>query len=321
MPDTMINANMNQLDVFFGDFSDAIAKIYVRAAGPQFAGATLSGVVRGPACEFAKTLMYDATLVSLGEGDSLLSVATLPDPCPWTPELPMLYEVSVQVADEQGNVIVEGKHSLGLRPLGARGSDLFLSGRRTVIRGVCDSSLDESRQADAESVDSWRDASAAMYVCNPTDGLCAAASRRGVLLIAAIEADEDLETRLRRLARWPAVAIVALRADALTTDTDVDKALRQAAPNLLFAERREAGCAADGGEHRVASWADMVIYEGDFTEKGAADIGAMKPDREVPVLAIRSEANRFTSVAEARVACDALQRDLAPHGDFAGYIV
>lgn len=295
------------IDVFHGDMSDATAKIYVRAEGERFRKATLSAVVSGPSCEFSHTLTFDTPLVSLGEGESLLAAANLPDPCPWTPELPMLYDVSYQVTAADGQMLAEGRRTLGLRPLGGRGGDLFLSGRRWVIRGAAATSLASTQQADVESLDDWRDAHAAMLVDDPSDGLCAAASRRGVLLIAAIATGEDLTGRLRQLARWPAVAMVALAGDA-----KFDKAVRQAVPNLLFAERRTA----DGQSHAVADWADLLVYEGE-----AADIGSMTPDRELPILAVRSRPQAFEDIVAARAACDLLQRDLAPHGQFAGYLV
>lgn len=305
----------NQIDVFYGEMSDSVAKIYVRARGRELQDVQLRGVVRGPACEFSHTLTFDVPLVSLGEGASPLAAATLPDPCPWTPELPMLYEVTVEVRGADGEVLGEVKRSLGLRPLGARERDLFLAGRRWVVRGGRLRSVGlmkstEEDTLDADSLRAWRDAHAAMLVEEPGDAICAAASRQGVLLIATISdvgcGELELQERLRRLGRWPAVAMVVLASAAPVT-----QGVRQSVSNLLFAERISAG-----GDHAVAQWADLVLCEG-----SAAEVGATSTDREVPVLAAGPAEVTFQNVMEARGACDKLQGALAPYGDFAGYLV
>ncbi len=309
------------LDLFYGELTDTLAKVYVRAAAVGLEGAHLTGTVRGPACELAQTLAFDVTLVpapNAAEGDSaLLAMATLPDPCPWTPELPMVYEVAVQVTGESGKLLFEAKRSLGLRPLGPRGKDLLLDGRRWVMRGArakhIEGALESGNDTSADEIDAWREAHAICVVNNPSDAFCAAASRRGVMLVVMLDAEDrnQAEGQLRRLARWPAVGIVAL-----PSKSPVEETIRQAAPNALLAEFVQAGDESVTTDHNVAAWADVVLCEG-----GAAAIGQLSLDRTIPLLGLRSSDQTYADVAEARAACDSFQAELAPFGDFAGYLL
>jgi len=148
----------------------------------------------------------------------------------------------------------------------------------------------------------WHDADTAMLVRNPDDALCEAASRVGVLVVADLAAPDP--GAMRRLSRWPAVGVVAVPG-AVATD------LNQIGRNTILAQRF-----AVGEPVSPASRARAAICELTETERVPNGFAACA----VPLIAQRP-AGKLASVAAGRAACDHLQRDLARHGQFAGYIV
>src|SRR5690606_7240910 len=86
-------------------------------------------------CRYSRTLPGRVPLVDLGPGEHLLARAVLPDPCFWSPALPFLYRIQVEVV-RGGQVVATATHSLGIRMFGAAGNDLRLEGKRWVARGV-----------------------------------------------------------------------------------------------------------------------------------------------------------------------------------------
>ncbi|REJ91208.1 MAG: hypothetical protein DWQ35_15090 [Planctomycetota bacterium] len=307
------------VEVFFGELTDSIARIYLRAGQLPEGVERIAGRVRGPRCEFARTLPSEAKFEACSDDGPWLASATLPDPCPWTPELPMIYDVTWELLDGRGEAVATVRRELGLRPLGARGTSLYLDGRRWVPRGAradsveADGVVGGGRASEVPDVDTWREGHAVMLVDRPDDELAAVASRRGVLLMATVGGDSAgtpltesaLREELRRLAHWPAVAMVALASDAA-----VDDDLRRSVPNLLLAQ-----LAAGEPAVKVESWADLVLCSG-----SAAEVVATKLDREVPLVALAPQ-RTFADVDAARSACDTWQGELAAHGDFAGYLV
>jgi hypothetical protein len=67
---------------------------------------------------------------------------------------------------------------------------------------------------------------------------------------------------------------------------------------------------------RVLPWADLLFA----SAVNLNWIASVMTQSHLPVLATRPLAAPL-ELASARAACDALQRDLAPIGQFAGYIV
>jgi hypothetical protein len=135
------------------------------------------------------------------------------------------------------------------------------------------------------------------------------ASQWGALAAVFVPDNRDgsVPQRIRDLAQFPAVAIAATDA-ALPSDFKKS----QTAPNLLLAQWI-------GSENWVTpeSWADLLLIAGD-----QLDLIAEATERtDLPVVATRFIVDKPLDIAEARAACDELQRDLAPVGQFAGYIV
>jgi hypothetical protein len=285
-----------RLEIFFGAASETMCRVYARIDFPQpLDRAQLTGTLTGPTCLYSETLPATFSFVDRGPGESLLAEAVVPEPCFWTPEMPHLYRAEVQLRDG-GKLLAQVECTFGIRPLGAGGGKLLYAGRVWVLRGVSSDELPPVELA------AWHDGDTAMLVRDPDDALCEAASRVGVLVVA------DLATAdagaMRRLSRWPAVGVVAVPGS-------VAPELTQLGRNTILAQRFSAGEPVS-----PASWARAAICElaqTDCLPEGLAGCA-------VPLIAMR-RADKLESVVAGRAACDRLQRDLAPFGQFAGYIV
>jgi hypothetical protein len=286
------STNDDRLDLFVGGMSQAVCRVYARWANSVVEGAQLTGTLTGPTCLYGETLPATSRFLDRGPGGPPLAEATVPEPSFWTPQMPQLYQARVQL--RRGDQLqAEVTRSFGIRPLGAAGMRLRLDGKAWVLRGVMRDDVTE------EELPGWHDSDTALVVPCPSDTLCEAASRIGVLIVAVLaEADGN---EIRRLSRWPAVGIVSLPAGSAPQVANLGH-------NLLLAERFGAGQPVV-----PAAWADLVICEVDDPSRfDAAQLFK-------PVLACRPL--RTTSSVNRRAGCDRLQGDLAPRGQFAGYIV
>lgn len=318
---------LENLQLFFGDASHALARIYARLPRAGLpAHCVLTGRVSGPTCAYARTLPATVSFLKPGrvsvagaetliveaghrsphtpreesEAETLVIEALLPDPCFWSQETPFVYRAELELKSG-GQSIAFAERLFGIRPLGARGRNLVWEGRRWVPRAADCLDLPE------RSLAAWRAADLALLVSHPGDALCAEATRLGAVLIADLTADEEEPSRaLRRLARWPAVTMALVAAGA-TLATDI----RSGAKNLLLAERRDAASETPPG-----SWADLAICEAAST----AELVRLAGGLTIPALAWRG-AGWCDDLAAARRHCDVLQRDLAGSADWAGYIV
>jgi hypothetical protein len=265
----------------------------------------MTGHVHGPICDYARTLPARIPLIDQGQ-DHSLALAIVPDPCFWTPTLPMRYEAIVDVAcsSDPGDT---SPHVLpfGIRPLFRRGQRLLMEGRTWTLRGVA------AATASQAPLDDWHAAGAAMLLAHPAEELCAAADRRGVLLVADVRSASPAETvaEIRRLARHPSVGFVVLPAES---EYSIDP--RSQAAGALLCQWIDPLIAA--GPIALKPWADVAIV--DASDLAAASAAAVACP--VPVIAIRT-LPQATDVDQARRSCDALQADLAGRGEFAGYVV
>ena len=290
---------MPHIEAFYGALTQSSARIYAQC--PDLPGGgewSLGGSVKGPVCEGVRTLPATAELVDLGEGATLLARATMLDPSLWSPDLPARYELEIELLRD-GQLVETFQRTIGLRQLGGDGRDLRWQGRRWVMRGV---TRDE---AGAAELDFCRAERTTLVIARPTDELLRAASLTGVLLAVEVQSPE-LPATVRHLARWPAVGmIIAPNAAEMFQDVDA------AALNLLRAARINPA-----GTSSLAAWADVVF--GDASQP--ARLAEFAADCDLPVVAER-KLRRTSSLQAARAACDYLQRDLAPLGEFAGYVV
>jgi hypothetical protein len=299
--DTDPSAMLARVRLFVGAATDVEAHVYAQLEqGSLPEGCTLSGSLYGPSCPYARTLPARIALKDAGPGETLLARCIVPDPCFWSPALPYLYQATVTLrCGERELATIE--RPVGLQRFCVSGTDLRLDGRRSVIRGVRRATFDDRPH------EQWREASAAMVVDDPGESLCEQCSRDGVLLIAVVRASkpEVIAKELARLGNWPAVGVAVLG-----SDVQIDGEVAVLAGNMLLAQRLEGL-----GPIRLAPWAKLA-----FCEVGVQNRLPTGVEHNVPVLAFRAAADLAT-VSDARAACDQLQRDLAPAGDFAGYLV
>lgn len=299
--------------IFFGEATDALARVYVSLPQPVDGNLTLHGSITGPECAYARTLTATYALREMRSettGDErwllrerhtgeLFAHALISEPCFWTPDLPNQYRCEIELRDGAKSV-ASTTRIFGIRRLGASGTHLIFDAKRWVLRAI---SADEVRET---SLAQWRDAFAAIMIERPDDEQCEAASRAGVLIVAALRAAGDRQDELQRVARHAAVGIAVL------PDMPGDpEGLRSLRPNLLLAQY------VHSGENVVpASWAHLLIVGVDDPAAFARRTIGVR----LPVIAFR-RAGPQTDIATARRLCDHLQRDLAPFGQYAGYLV
>jgi hypothetical protein len=302
-----------QFDIFTGRTTALEAQVYVRWNGGEWAQpGVIRGSVTGPFCEYARTLPATTSLEYLGRSPVPLARAVVPDPCPWTPELPYLYHVRADTGAAQ-----PFERMIGIRRFGPHGRSLFLDGRRTVLRGLAATAL-----TSLPTLANWHASDMAMLIAEPDASLCREASRLGVFLVADLTSlPVDVQfTQVHALAVYPAVALMAV---TLPQEADVGKLIPGAWLAAWFR----------GGRFVPARWPHVVLWDVDNNHEHdqnrghksqASNHGAADHDwaaaAAYPIVACRS-AGSFASLPEARKACDLLQRDLAPRLDLAGYFV
>lgn len=287
-----------QLEIYFGRTTATEARIYAEYRGPGCSEIELAGSVHGPECETARTLPMSTRFVLLPPGETALAEARVPDPCFWTPDGPYRYEVEVEVR-HSGEPVLTHRQELGIRPLGVRGADFLLEGRRWVLRGVWRDDVSVGQLSE------FREAAAALVSSSIMPHVWKAAGRKGVLCAAILSsAQTNLAAELKRLARMPSVAMVFFR------DGMPDIAPRNVPRNLILGQALLEGEAVepDAKARAVVCRAEVVRHQ--HLAAGVA----------LPLLVYRP-CDPSLPVAAAREECDTLQRDLASLGDFAGYIV
>lgn len=295
-------SELSDLQIFYGEATSSSAHVYARVPHrPEWKNPRLHGVVRGPRAEGIRTLPTTADLVDLGPGDSILARAIVPDPGFWTTDVPAVYDIDAELRD-QGDVIAAVTRQIGIRQFGAAGTSWYFGGRRWVLRGLFMNDLS------ADEVDVLRSTNACCIVTEPSAKTCETASRHGVVLVPMLSGSaEHIHREVQRLNRWPAIAIVII-----DTELPKDADLKSLAPNVEFVHLCRGGVA----EESIPRWATAVAgVVGDATR-----FGNRFGNSTLPVLAIRKTDSKM-DMSERRAACDWLQRDLAQHGDFAGYMV
>jgi hypothetical protein len=220
--------------------------------------------------------------------------ATLTDPCYWSSDLPSLYRLKVELR-HAGQVIATHEQLFGMRFLGRRGRFFYLSNQRWVLRGAFGTSVAE------ESLPAWRELATAMIVEEPSQELCSEASRIGVVLIAIVSGNSDI----RQFAQWPAVSLILCE-----SSFDVKSNIQSAAPNVIL------GVSSQDAEFDVPMWSQATMINAAALPNCVEQLAT----RPIPLILCR-RLKRPLPLPDARAACDALQRDVVHHGDFAGYVV
>lgn len=289
--ESMSDSFLENLDVFYGELTPARATVYARLEGLENAWQySLTGVVRGPRCVYSATLPSIYRLIPTGQSIVVSAKCIVTDPCYWSPENPNIYDVAVEL--RRGKEIIASEiRQIGFRPLGISGKFFTWGGKPWVLRAVSRVS------AMNQDVSAWRERSAVLRVDDPTcDKELQDASERGTMIYVTLNqldnlsADEVVET-VKQLSTYPAVAF-------FDSPWNVGESLQRAAPNVLIVQGDRSlrvVCADAAQANRLKDWQMPVLMH-----------------RLLPQPA---------PLSDARAACDKLQADLAPYGQFAGYIV
>ncbi len=309
MPDLLALAE--RLELFFGEAYQGEARIYARLAGVPDAGPwRIGGQLIGPECRFSHTLPATIPFRSLsgtglGQRETPLAEAILPDPCFWTPDVPLLYRARIELSSaeqralEAKPVIIE--RLFGIRRLGPRGRSFFLDGERWVPRGV------QLPQASLADLPAAREAKLLLHVPAADDAFCFEASQIGVPLAVELRSNgHELEQEIRRLAKWPAVFFAVIDGQQ---PMDFDP--RFVARNILFAVRIAGGEPTTPTPGAHAIWCDIGTENTTLAAATTCSIPIIVSRRGEPP----------GDLATGRGTCDRLQYDLSPAGDFAGYVV
>jgi len=127
------------------------------------------------------------------------------------------------------------------------------------------------------------------------------------LLIARLcGSSDEAAARLRRLGCFASVGVAILDDEAARGEN-----IGKPRSGILLAQQIRGGDSFD-----VPSWADVIVCDLSRVDANELDLGKVT----CPVLMYRG-ADSSASPEQARAACDKLQRDLAPIGQFAGYLV
>lgn len=306
------------------------AEVYVRLmeavdASPP-SPVRLDGTITGPHCRRATMLPSTMRLADLGPaaggGRAAVARAIVTEPAYWTPDIPALYRLELQVREGDG-MPRPIERSIGLRRLGVRGRSFWLDGRRWVPRGTAfDSTTFDGAAA--------HDAGVAAFVAEPTVGTCEQADREGVAVIAVLGDGSDARPAIDRasdaIAAWslhPSVALVILPCHWPTELTAaVAAAGRRHKGTMLL------GLSVDGERPPPEEWPPAVDCLVVQLVRGRLPHPAWRRGPPLPLVAWRGDGS-----AEPidRRCCDRLQADLAewatgdgsgdPVVDWAGYLV
>lgn len=273
--------NLDSLQVFYGDAHHAEARIYAHLPGPEIPeDVRLVGHVAGPEQAYTRTMREKWPLVDRGTVGGRLAEAIIADPCFWSAEYPFCYRVYVELV-QAGTVIASTERLVGFRSLGIARGRLVFEGQPWTLKGAYDAAVVEATGPD------WHASGLARLADEPNDALLADASRLGVWIVARTERrGSELAQELRRLAGWPAVAIVIAPPDA-----EIDATTLGAARNLLLAQVPLVG---EGG---AQPWCQLIVQlhtdgEGAADAVGGAPlpVATLGPRRSPGTLAAAQEA-------------------------------
>jgi hypothetical protein len=103
---------VDAIEILVGDVNDVYARVYARYLGEDAERIELSGTLRGPICESARTLPANIAFRDAGKPGQV--EALIPDPCTWSPDLPHLYQADV-TARHGDQTLAEYHGTIGLR--------------------------------------------------------------------------------------------------------------------------------------------------------------------------------------------------------------
>ena len=291
--------------IFYTELNSVHVSVYAELEGEYdwADGWRITGNVYGPHCSLSDTLPARIKLKDRGNGQSLLSAAIVPDPCPWSAALPAIYRVSTEILNDDQTLGID-EQLLGFKTLAVKHSHFVLTDlngftKRWVLRAAAGSvSLALSDQGEE-----CRELRLSRVVTNPTRDECQQSTEQGLWLVAVLDLPEtEIQAKLDELSQWPCVALCIL-------SSQTDSSLSITAPNNLLL------AAYDVSPESLPDWAQLI----------AADVSNVESfnnryrNSHIPVLA--HHITDYNNDRKARETCAQLQALLAPEGDYAGYIV
>lgn len=297
------------------------ATVYLRWPTSELSAASdLQATIRGPYCEWARTL--PATFDFQAESPGLWKTIVL-DPVFWAPDFPARYRVQWKYAKLDNSQHMpsrpaSGQRELAIRQWGVRTNHLWLNGHRWVWRAAAVGTWPLNQLANCHEHllgivlpnlnQEWLQRASVLGV---NVGLRLATSRPadGATSAETIQAVID---DLREASKWPAVMMAIL-----PTSLDVPReSLRAAAPNLLLAGDLPPGVPRDG-QPTIPRWCDVLLAHDNPDQ--LMSIRSFAPT--LPTIARRLLPHLPNEAADARRQCEQLQRDLVERFDLSGYQV
>jgi hypothetical protein len=255
-----------------------------------------SAALYGPFCKFSNTLPYKIPLRA--EVNAARWSVTVPDVCYWTPNLPMHYRLTLQLAD--GNSLTTW---VALKLFGVRVTGLALDGARYVLRGYSTRGL-EFTATDEAAWQELRGQRAVLVMTDLESSLVERAGWAGIPVLWDVRDKALQPTDLITARAQPAVVGIIAGTAALR-----DPALQHAANELLWIVAASEGAT-------LGEAADERTQVALLAEPSAA----MTFSRERPTI-IGNPLTGNPSLAERRKSCDQLQAETAELGSAAGYLL
>ena len=312
-----------QATVFYDEVGEASARLYALAAPTiddrlltvdELAQCRFDCRVEGPTCRYSTTLQSRITLkhrgvTTWGDIPAVMAEGILPDPCPWSSELPFLYRVigTVRIGERS---VAEINQTFGIRPLSTVLNRFVLNGKKWVPRII-----QRSLVTPGVSIAEWRDAAATMYIVGDKPDVFAEASEFGVPVMVMVPWGGGSPTAalnlLRDTSRYPAVVLAELETDRSVPDKFVS-----AARNTLLLRWGTKFWPWEDSEDQQVDRAHGLVFVPDVPP---AELPSIWKSGK-PAIAFQQPPKQFT-LADARAECDTLQRNLAGTCDPAGYMV
>lgn len=314
----MSPSSLQQVDLFHGELAPQRATVYVRLLNYSTkAGQRLVGQIRGPFSSRGETLPATHPFADQGPGDSILVRAIVPDPVRWSIDQPALYKVTLQLF-ERDQLLATEQYSFAFHGYGAHGTKLVRDGHTLVIRAaVQDIALDPQEL----SPTGWLQQTEELACFVPADApLPPQADTLGLPLIvtmadAPTRTSDSIRQDLRNLSRNPAI-IAAILPDSVGT---------QAAQEKLPLNWLKGFAITSSADIAIPAWADFALLELSPSllaeESRAALANRLQAAIQLPAPVMILARHPQLPLEQRRAACDALQRQIAPLGQFAGYIV
>ena len=325
------------LAILAGRADDMRAEIIVRISdcgtgdgGRLHLTGTLVGPRRGRDMTLPTTVkLVDVTADHAAAADAgqALARAVFTEPAYWTPELPNLYRLHVEVQrGDQAVAVID--RMVGLRRLGVRGRSLWLEGRRWVPRGM-------TIPPTGFDPRSLRSLSAAAVINDPSDAICEAADQAGVAIIAVLRgADDkpfDSETAAMRIAAWalhPSVVLAVVpRLANVEESMAIIAGVRPLKGTMLVGLEVDGTQPPDAVPLAAIGGVDCLIVWLPCEGLPHAEWRSCRANK--PLVAWRATTTGMGTLAEYRQECDRLQAALAAWGcgqgtsqvpwDWAGY--